>query len=211
MQASKIISKITGAVIVFVGLSDITADNIKSYEDFGLVWLEEAQKISKKSWETLNPTIRTDGSQIILTMNPDVAHDKHPIMSELLTMYKDDTLHIHANYYDNPFLGDDIVKQAELTKIHKPDEYTRVWLGIPDENMNNNIVKGFTSENIRPIFYQPQLDLSELSMPIISTACVITSRQLIMLNRTSFAPTSLNKLNKSLNLCFRSINAFLSS
>lgn len=159
VQASKIISRITNAVIVFVGLSDITADNIKSYEDFGIVWLEEAQKISKKSWETLNPTIRTDGSQIILTMNPDIAHDKHPIMSELLTMYADDTLHIHANYYDNSFLSKDVIKQAELTKIHKPDEYTRVWLGIPDENMSNNIVKGFTNDNIRPIFYQPHLDL----------------------------------------------------
>jgi phage terminase large subunit len=158
-QDAKIISKTTGAEIVFIGLSDITADNIKSYEDFGLVWLEEAQKISAKSWETLNPTIRTPRSKIWLTMNPDCPHEKHPIMSELLSMYRDDTLHIHANYDSNPFCSKEMRKQAELTKIHKPDEFKRIWLGIPDDSLSNNIVKGFTKDNIRPIFYQKDKDL----------------------------------------------------
>lgn len=156
---NRITSKITGARIVFVGLSDVTADNVKSFEDFRLVWLEEAQKISKKSWEILNPTIRTEGAQIIITMNPEVPHEKHPIMSELLTMYKDDTLHIHSTYLDNPFCSKDIVKQAELTKIHKPDDYERIWLGIADGTGSNLIVKGFSKDNIRPVFYQKDLDL----------------------------------------------------
>lgn len=159
IQSTKIISKTTGAKIVFVGLSDVTADNIKSYEDFKYVWLEEAQKISAKSWEILNPTIRAEGSQIIITMNPEVPHDKHPIMSELLTVFKDETLHIHANYYDNPFVSKDIIKMAELCKVHKPDDYERIWLGIPDENKGNKIVKGFTNDNVRILHYQPDLDL----------------------------------------------------
>ncbi len=159
VQSTKIISKTTGAKIVFVGLSDVTADNIKSYEDFKYVWLEEAQKISAKSWEILNPTIRAEGSQIIITMNPEVPHDKHPIMSELLTVFKDETLHIHANYYDNPFVSKDIIKMAELCKVHKPDDYERIWLGIPDENKGNKIVKGFTNDNVRILHYQPDLDL----------------------------------------------------
>lgn len=159
IQSTKIISKTTGAKIVFVGLSDVTADNIKSYEDFKYVWLEEAQKISAKSWEILNPTIRAEGSQIVITMNPEVPHDKHPIMSELLTVFKDEKLHIHANYYDNPFVSKDIIKMAELYKVHKPDDYERIWLGIPDENKGNKIVKGFTNDNVRILHYQPDLDL----------------------------------------------------
>lgn len=159
VQSNKIISKTTGATIVFIGLSDITADNVKSFEDFKLVWLEEAQKISAKSWETLNPTIRTDNAQIYLTMNPEVPHSKHPIMSELLGIYKDDTLHIHANYDNNPFVSKDIVKMAELTKVHKPDDYERIWLGIPDGGNNNNIVKGFTKDNITHLTYQKDMDL----------------------------------------------------
>ena len=57
VQSTRIKSRTTGSQIVFIGLSDVTADNVKSFEDFKFVWLEEAQKISKKSWETLNPTI----------------------------------------------------------------------------------------------------------------------------------------------------------
>ena len=159
VQSTKIISKITGSRLVFVGLSDVTADNIKSFEDFDLVWIEEAQKITKKSWEILNPTIRKENAQIYITMNPEVDHIKHPIMSELLTLFKDETLHIHANYYDNPFCSKDIIKIAELTKVHKPDEYKHVWLGIPRDENQNNVVKCFTQDNVAPITYQPDMPL----------------------------------------------------
>lgn len=159
VQATKIISRTTRSKIVFVGLSDITADNIKSYEDFKYVWLEEAQKISQKSWEILNPTIRRENSQIFLSMNPEVKHEKHPIMSELLTIFKDETLHIHANYTENPFCSEDIVRIAESTKKFKPDDYNFIWLGIPPEDNQNGVVKHFTKDNIKECRYIDSLDL----------------------------------------------------
>lgn len=159
IQSTKIKSKITGSTIVFIGLSDVTADNVKSYEDFKYVWLEEAQKISEKSWENLNPTIRKDGAQISITMNPDCPHEKHPIMRELAGVFAEQTLHIHANYYNNPFVAKDIITMAELTKKNRPDDYKRIWEGIADESISNNIVKGFSKDNIRPLFYQKDLDL----------------------------------------------------
>lgn len=159
IQSTKLKSKLTGATIVFIGLSDVTADNVKSYEDFKYVWLEEAQKISEKSWENLNPTIRKEGAQISITMNPDCPHEKHPIMRELTGVFAEQTLHIHANYYDNPFVSKDIITMAELTKKNRPDDYKRIWEGIADDSISNNIVKGFTKDNIRPIFYQKDLDL----------------------------------------------------
>lgn len=157
--SSKIISNLTGAEIVFIGLSDVTADNVKSFEDFKLVWLEEAQKISKKSWENLNPTIRCEGAQIFLSMNPEVPHYRHPVMSELTSVFKEQTLIIHSLYSDNPFVSRDIFKMAEAVKVNKPDDYKRIWLGEPEEWAANNIVKGFTKDNIRPLFYQKDLDL----------------------------------------------------
>lgn len=159
IQKTKLISRTTGSTIVFIGLSDITADNVKSYEDFSLVWLEEAQKISQKSWENLNPTIRAQGAQIFISMNPEIKHDKHPVMKDLLGVFRGETLHIHANYYDNPFVSDDIIKMAELYKKNQPEKYQKIWLGIPDESGANTIVKGFSKDNIRPLFYQPHLDL----------------------------------------------------
>ena len=54
MTKEEIISEVTGSSFVFVGLSDMTADNIKSFEGYSDVWLEEAQKISKKAWDNGN-------------------------------------------------------------------------------------------------------------------------------------------------------------
>ena len=160
IKREEIISETTGASFVFVGLSDLTADNIKSFEGYSDVWLEEAQKISAKSWEYLDPTIRQSDAQIFITMNPDVTYDRHPITSELTTFFKHKTLHIHSTVYDNPFADADSLERAELTKINKPEDWRRIWLGIPDNNMGNLIVKGFSREqNVRPLFYQPKLDL----------------------------------------------------
>lgn len=159
VQNTKIISKITGSTIVFIGLSNVTAENVKSYENFKYVWIEEAQSIESRSWENLNPTIRTEGAQIFVTMNPEVPLEKHPITNELTGMYKDETLHLHINYYDNPFVNKAIIKMAESVKINQPEKYRRVWEGYPDGSLGNLIVKGFSKDNIRPLFYQPKLDL----------------------------------------------------
>lgn len=156
----RIICTVTGSQFDFIGLSDQTAENVKSYENYRFVWLEEAQVISKMSWEYLDPTIRTQqNAQIFITMNPNMPHSKHPIMAELTTILAHKTLHIHSTYLDNPFIDADNKEKAELTKIHKPEDYQRIWLGIADGTGTNNIVKGFTNENIKPIFYQPDLDL----------------------------------------------------
>lgn len=155
VQSTRIKSLTTGSQIVFIGLSDVTADNVKSFEDFKFVWLEEAQKISKKSWETLNPTIRTENAQIFISMNPEISHKKHPIMSELLSIYKENSLHLHINYNQNPFVSPDIIEMAELTKKNKPDDYNRIWLGIPEDTSVNTVVKHFTDDNIAELYYCP--------------------------------------------------------
>lgn len=48
-------------LIIFQGMQDHTADSIKSLEGFDRAWVEEAQSISKRSLELLEPTIRKDG------------------------------------------------------------------------------------------------------------------------------------------------------
>jgi phage terminase large subunit len=46
-----------GSEIYFSGLSDQTADSIKSFEGVDIVWVEEGQSITKRSWKILIPTI----------------------------------------------------------------------------------------------------------------------------------------------------------
>ena len=153
VQSDKIVNLYNNSTIVFTGLSDLTADSIKSYDNFGLVWIEEAQKISKKSWEILDPTIRVEGAQIFITMNPEVPDEEHPIVSELIGIKHDDALIIHINYDDNPFCPSNMRNMAELMRINRPDEYNRIWLGIPDDKSNSKVIKNFTQENIKPLHY----------------------------------------------------------
>jgi phage terminase large subunit len=51
-------------LFLFSGLSDMTAESLKSFEGVDIVWVEEAQSVSKNSWNILIPTIRKDGSEI---------------------------------------------------------------------------------------------------------------------------------------------------
>ena len=44
---------------------------------------------------------------------------------------------------------------AELTRQHKPDDYRRIWLGIPDDTSVNTVVKHFTEDNIAKLTYCP--------------------------------------------------------
>lgn len=57
-------------VIVFCGMQESNAENIKSLEGFRVAWVEEAQALSHRSLALLRPTIRAKGSQIWASWNP---------------------------------------------------------------------------------------------------------------------------------------------
>ena len=64
-----------GTKFSFTGLANNTVESIKSYEGVDRVWIEEAQTVSKKSWDILIPTIRKPGSEIWVTFNPSLDTD----------------------------------------------------------------------------------------------------------------------------------------
>src|SRR3990167_7239633 len=59
-----------GAEIIFRGLKNNVSE-IKSLEGISIVWVEEAEKVSKDSWDILVPTIREEGSEIWCSFNPE--------------------------------------------------------------------------------------------------------------------------------------------
>ena len=63
------INCVTGSRFMFYGLKS-NPTKIKSMEGIDIVWCEEAESISKESWDTLIPTIRKEGSQIWISFNP---------------------------------------------------------------------------------------------------------------------------------------------
>src|SRR5574343_562163 len=64
-----------GTQFSFAGLASHTVESIKSFEGCDIVWIEEAQTVSKKSWDILIPTIRKPNSEIWVTFNPDLDTD----------------------------------------------------------------------------------------------------------------------------------------
>src|SRR6516165_190204 len=59
-----------GGLIIFQGMTDFTAESIKSLESYNVAWVEEAQTLSDRSLALLRPTIRAEGSEIWFSWNP---------------------------------------------------------------------------------------------------------------------------------------------
>jgi phage terminase large subunit len=57
-------------LITFVGMTDVTAESIKSLEGVTIAWIEEAQTLSHRSLALLRPTIREEGSELWFSWNP---------------------------------------------------------------------------------------------------------------------------------------------
>jgi phage terminase large subunit len=64
-----------GTLFTFHGLK-ANIGSVKSIEGIDIFWAEEAQSVSKTSWDTLIPTVRKDGSEIWVSFNPDLETDE---------------------------------------------------------------------------------------------------------------------------------------
>lgn len=117
-----------GTQFFFSGLSDMTAESLKSFEGIDIVWCEEAQAITKNSWDILIPTIRKDASEIWITYNPQLESDE---THKRFTMNPPpDCVNVELNYTDNPYFP--AVLEAERKHAQatmKAEEYAHIWEG----------------------------------------------------------------------------------
>lgn len=117
-----------GTEFLFAGLSDLTAESIKSFEGVDIVWCEEAQAISKRSWDILIPTIRKDGSEIWVSMNPELDTDE--TWQRFVLNPAPDSVVIAINYPDNPWFPEVLEKERQHAKASMPDaDYQNIWEG----------------------------------------------------------------------------------
>ena len=71
----KIVNLKNKSKFIFKGMLEHNASNIKSLEGVDICWCEEAQKISLRAWEVLDPTIRKNGAEIWLSLNREEEND----------------------------------------------------------------------------------------------------------------------------------------
>ena len=116
-----------GTEFIFSGLADQTVTSIKSMEGCTRVWCEEAQSISKRSWDILIPTIRKEGSEIWATFNPDLESDV--TYQKFVVNPPDDCISVQLNYKDNPWFNQVLEKERLYCQKFNPDDYDNIWEG----------------------------------------------------------------------------------
>lgn len=118
-----------GTEVLFAGLSDLTAESIKSFEGVDIVWCEEAQAISKRSWDILVPTIRKDGSEIWISMNPELDTDETWL--RFVQSPPPDTVLMRVNYGDNPWFPKVLEDERQHAQRSMPKaDYENIWEGV---------------------------------------------------------------------------------
>lgn len=137
-----------GTEFTFHGLKHNIA-NIKSVEGVDVVWCEEAQTISKSSWDTLIPTIRKAGSEIWISFNPSLEADE--TYQRFVVTPPTDSVVVKVNWSDNPWFPDVLRQEMEDLKARDPDAYLTVWEGHCKQTLDGaiyaNEVRLATSEN----------------------------------------------------------------
>jgi phage terminase large subunit len=124
------IKSVFGSEFIFKGLHQNISE-VKSLEGIDRCWVEEADKLSKSSWDILIPTIRNEGSEIHITFNPE---DERSATYQMFLGEKGpppDSIVVEINYPDNPWFPEVLRKEMEYCRVNDPEMYDHIWGGKP--------------------------------------------------------------------------------
>lgn len=125
--SNRIVHRMTGSEIRFKGFREQGSENIKGIEGVDILWIDEAQTITKKTLRTIIPTIRKDKAKVFFSMNRLIRRD--PAYD--FAIGREDTLHINVNYFDNEFCTEALKIEAAAQKKKNLKDYKHIWLGLP--------------------------------------------------------------------------------
>lgn len=123
---------------MFYGIKN-NPTKIKSLEGIDICWMEEAEAVSKESWDILIPTIRKPGSEIWVSYNPkNILDDTH---QRFVIAPPDDICLLTVNYSENPWFPDVLRREMEECKRKDYDLYLHIWEGEPVADSDMAIIK----------------------------------------------------------------------
>ena len=137
VHATKIDHRQHESPIRFRGFREQGAVNIKGIEGVDLLWVDEAQAITKPTLDVIIPTVRKDTAKVFFTMNRHLADD--PVFDTFKN--RKDCLHIHIDYFENPHCPAALIHEAEECKRRNMDDYRHIWLGEPLNQANNAVFR----------------------------------------------------------------------
>lgn len=117
---------LTKSYFVFKGLHH-NATEIKSMEGIDIAWVEEAQLVSKESWEILDPTIRKANSEIWVSFNP--IEETDPTYDRFVLHPQPESFVVKVSWRDNPWFPETLNRVRLGLLQTDPDAYEHVWEG----------------------------------------------------------------------------------
>ena len=137
-----------GSEVIFKGF-DRNKDAIKGLEGLTHVWIEEADSLTKESWELIKPTvfrtsekkaklfskesydlkIEESKAQILISMNP--KYETDCLYAEFIKSEKKppNSYIKHLNWYENPFFNLSMHRERLFCLRSNPDIYKHIWEG----------------------------------------------------------------------------------
>lgn len=115
-----------GTEIAFAGIRQNVA-NIKSFEGFDIVWVEEAQTVTRNSWNVLIPTVRKERSEIWVSFNPELETDD--TVQRFVLNPPPNAKVVRVNWQDNPWFPEVLRQEMEHLKARSQEEYEHIYEG----------------------------------------------------------------------------------
>ena len=150
---------INGSTFSFTGLATNTVESIKSFEGCDIVWVEEAQTVSKKSWDILIPTIRKPDSEIWVSFNPNI--DTDDTYQRFVVEPPENAKVVKVNYTDNPWFPEVLEIERQHSLKTNPD-YANIWEGdckaaVDGAIYSNEIREAQEEGRITTVPYDPMM------------------------------------------------------
>ena len=137
---STITHRATNAKFVFYGIKN-NVTKIKSIQGVGICWVEEAEAVTKNSWDVLIPSIRGDkNAEIWVSFNPkNILDDTY---QRFIVHPPKNSIALKANYDVNPYF-EETPLLADMPECKERDEdlYRHIWLGEPVADSELAIIK----------------------------------------------------------------------
>lgn len=155
----------TRSKFVFRGLwRNITA--IKGMAGLTDVFCEESENISQVSWDTLIPTVRAAGSEIIIVFNPNKETDPtwtnfvEPYIDKMVDgIYQDnDIVVVNVNYVHNPWFTEELKQHMNQMKVVDYDRYLWVYEGKFNKRSDEQVFGGkwrIDNFDVKPEWHGP--------------------------------------------------------
>ena len=157
IEKAKIYHNVNGTMFSFEGIKN-NVNAIKSYEGITHCWAEEANKISRDSWSKLIPTIRTEGSEIWISFNPELDTDytyKRFVLDEALKaidglnrfaepitcpIFESETAFVvKMSWRDNPWFPNVLQVEMDGDKERDYDHYLNIWEGATVQHLEGAV------------------------------------------------------------------------